>query len=406
MQTVLTALGLTQADMCRATRMSRSTASRLVTHGTWPARSAGLGKRAADVRTCVVTWLATHGATPEQLDAVPALPQNELAPASSYLAEAVPEAAPETIETAETTTEENMLLQNTTLTLEARAHFNLPRNPFVDDVQSCDDVYQTPSVRYVRAALLDAANNHGFLAIVGESGAGKSTLAEDLEERLKADKRDVLVIRPYVLAMEANDQKGKTLKSSHIAEAIAYALDPQLKCKSSPQARFQQVHDLLKASRRAGRRHLLLVEEAHGMPTATLKHLKRFLELKDGMQRLLGVALVGQPELRERLGSQNSEVREVMQRCEIVELQPLDNELEGYLRHKFSRFELKFEDVFAADAVEAIRARLVHTPRGGKPTDARSECYPLVVNNLVCRAMNAATRTGWHQVDAQVIAGC
>ncbi|MBB4845013.1 type II secretory pathway predicted ATPase ExeA [Paucibacter oligotrophus] len=315
-------------------------------------------------------------------------------------AEADPSAEPNQQEDA------TMLLQNQSLTPEAREHFRLPRSPFVDDVQTPDDVFQSPSVRYVRAALMDAANHHGFIAVVGESGAGKSTLAEDLEERIKAAGREVLVIRPYVLAMEQNDAKGKTLKSSHIAEAIAAALDPQLKVKSSPEARFAQVHALLKASRRAGRRHLLLIEEAHCLPTATLKHLKRFLELKDGMQRLLGVALIAQPELRDRLGSQNAEVREVMQRCEIVELSPLDADLEGYLRHKFARFDLKFEDVFAADAADAIRARLVHMPRGGKLGDARSICHPLVVNNLVSRAMNAAARAAWPQVDAQVIAGC
>lgn len=317
-----------------------------------------------------------------------------------------PEAAPETPKPTETPEEVEMLLQNQALTPEARQHFGLPRSPFVDDVQSPDDVFQSPSVRYVRAALMDCAQHHGFVAVVGESGAGKSTLAEDLEERIKAEGRDVMVIRPYVLAMESNDQKGKTLKSSHIAEAIAHALDPQLKVKSSPEARFRQVHELLKASRKAGRRHLLVIEEAHCLPTATLKHLKRFLELKDGMQRLIGVALIAQPELRDRLNSQNPEVREVMQRCEMVELDPLDNDLEGYLRHKFARFELRFEDVFAPDAADAIRARLVHVPRGGRAQDARSICHPLVVNNLVCRAMNAAARAGWPTVDAQVIAGC
>lgn len=302
--------------------------------------------------------------------------------------------------------DETMLLQNQSLSPEARQHFGLPRSPFTDDVQSPDDVFQSPSVRYVRAVLNDCANHHGFVAVVGESGAGKSTLAEDLEERIKAEGREVLIIRPYVLAMEQNDAKGKTLKSSHIAEAIAAALDPQLKVKSSPEARFAQVHQMLKASRRSGRRHLLLIEEAHCLPTATLKHLKRFIELKDGMQRLLGVALIAQPELRDRLTSQNAEVREVMQRCEIVELAPLDGDLEAYLRHKFARFDIKFEDVFDADAVDAIRARLIHIPRGGRPQDARSICHPLVVNNLVCRAMNAAARAGWPKVDAQVIKGC
>ena len=393
--TVMDDLGLTQSQLARATGLSRSATSRLVAHGQWPAKGETALRRKAEA------WLRAQGATPAQLLALFTTPK-KLAP-SVAAPEAVP---PEVPKPTETTEEKTMLLQNEALSLEARKHFGLPRNPFQDDVQTPDDVYQTPSVRYVRAALNDCAQHHGFLAVVGESGAGKSTLAEDLEERLKADKKDVLIIRPYVLAMEASDIKGKTLKSSHIAEAIAAALDPQLKVKSSPEARFRQVHELLKASHRAGRRHLLLIEEAHCLPGATLKHLKRFIELKDGMRRLIGVALIGQPELRDRLSSQNAEVREVAQRCEIVELEPLDAELEGYLRHKFARFDLRYEDVLAQDAADAIRTRLVHIPRGGKPQDARSECYPLVVNNLVCRAMNAATRAGWPQVDAQVIASC
>ena len=393
---LLRSLGIPQSDLCRATGLSRSAVGRICADGVWPAFGAD------QVFKKIETYLQTRSLTDDQLLAVRASLQSKSASARSHRAKAISEAP--TIETE--TKEEPMLLQNQALTPEARKHFKLPCNPFIDDVQSPDDVFQRPSVRYVRATLLDAAQHHGFVAIVGESGAGKTTLAEDLEERIKADKREVLVIRPYVLAMESNDQKGKTLKSSQIAEAIAYALDPQLKIKNSPQGRFQQVHDLLKASRRAGRRHLLLIEEAHCLPTATLKHLKRFLELKDGMQRLIGVALIGQPELRDRLGSQNAEVREVMQRCEVVELEPLDSELEAYLKHKFARFDLKYEDVLAPDAADAIRARLIYIPRGGKAADARSLCFPLVVNNLTCRAMNAAAVAHWPQVDAQVIKGC
>lgn len=393
---LLKSLGIPQSELCRATGLSRSAVGRICAEGVWPVY------RADQAFKKIEAYLRAHGLTEEQQRAVCAALKSKSASARSHRAKAISEVPTIEIETKE----EPMLLQNQALTPEARKHFKLPCNPFVDDVQSPDDVFQSHSVRYVRATLLDAAQHHGFVAIVGESGAGKTTLAEDLEERIKADKRDVLVIRPYVLAMEANDQKGKTLKSSQIAEAIAYALDPQAKIKNSPQGRFQQVHDLLKASRRAGRRHLLLIEEAHCMPLATLKHLKRFLELKDGMQRLIGVALIGQPELRDRLGSQNAEVREVMQRCEVVELEPLDSELEAYLKHKFARFDLKYEDVLAPDAADAIRARLIHIPRGGKAADARSLCFPLVVNNLVCKAMNAAARAGWPQVDAQVIAGC
>ena len=299
-----------------------------------------------------------------------------------------------------------MLLQNAALSLEARQHFNLPRNPFLDDVQTMDDVFQTPAIRYVRRALLDSALHHGFVAIVGESGAGKSTLAKDLEERIYNEGRDISIIRPYVLAMEESDTKGKTLKSSQIAEAVMRTLDPSATVKSSPEARFSQVETALKASARAGRKHLLLIEEAHCMPTTTLKHLKRWIELTERMRRLIGVALIAQPELKDRFAHAGPELREVAQRCEIVDLPPLDNEVEGYLRHKFARFDLPYEKVFAPDAADAIRARLIDMPRGGRPADARSVCHPLVVNNLVTRAMNEAARVGYPVVDAQVIAGC
>jgi type II secretory pathway predicted ATPase ExeA len=398
-------LGVTQSDLVKGVKLSRSTVSRMVREGDWPAR------RAVQVRDAVVALLAKRGAKPGQLrllpkvieNTPPVITTNKLAPASSQPAEAL---SKEVLLSNTTPKEDPMLLQNEALTPEAKKHFGLSRNPFVDDIQSCADVYQTQKIADVRAALLDAALNHGFIGVVGESGAGKSTLAEDLEERVKADKRDIIIIRPYVLAMEANDNAGKTLKSSQIAEAIAHALDPRLHVKSSAQARFTQVHDLLKASRNTGTRHLLLIEEAHCLPTATLKHLKRFLELKDGMRRTLGIALIAQPELLKLLNSNNHEVREVMQRCELVTLPPLDQDLEGYLKHKLRAFDVKFDEVFGKDAMDAIRQRLIHMPRDGKAKDAQSQCYPLMVNNLVCRAMNAATKAGWPTVDAQVIAKC
>jgi len=351
---------------------------------------------------------ATDGAAPVGAPEVVVRPKSgyfprpkKLAPAGYQQAEADP-----SIPATETEKEDNMLLVCEGLRPETRRHFNLPRNPFVDDIQTPADVYQSPSVRYVRAALMDCARHHGFIAVVGESGAGKSTLAQDLEERIKADGSDIVIIRPFVLGMEYSDDRGKTLKATQIAEAIITALDPHAILKLSSEARFRQLHALLKAGHRVGRRHLVLIEEAHCMPRATLKHLKRFLELVDGMQRLLGIALIAQPELLQVLSSQNAEVREVAQRCEIVTLDPLDGELEGYLQHKFNRFDLKLSDVFEPDAIDAIRTRLIRMPRGGKSTDAISVCYPLVVNNLVARAMNAAARMSWPKVTADVVAGC
>jgi type II secretory pathway predicted ATPase ExeA len=391
LQTILTANHISQGALGKAVALSKSAVSRIVAHGEWPRRDAGAPKRVAD-------YLLSQGVSQDALEII--FPVQEKAPDVVTHAEAVPEA------TTTATQEETMLLRYETLTQQALQHFGLVRSPFVDDVRTRADVFSNKNMRYVRAVLLDAAQNQGFIGLVGESGAGKSTLVDELEERITDEGHQIIIVRPSVLAMEENDEKGRTLKSGQIAEAIIRTLDPSASPKRSPEARDRQVHALLKSSRTAGYSVLLVIEEAHCLPIATLKHLKRFREIKQGLARLMGVCLVGQTELRARLSEQKAEVREVVQRCELVELEPLDNDLEAYLIHKFKRMDMTSDDVLAADAFDAIRARLIRMPRGGKPSDAISLCYPQVVNNLLTRAMNAAAMNGWPKVDAQVIGGC
>lgn len=391
LQAILTKHHISQGALGKALGLSKSAVSRIVAHGAWPRRDASAPKRVAD-------YLLSQGASPADIENIFT---QEKAPVVVTHAEAAPE-APIAIETQE----EMMLLRYEALNLQAKKQFGLARSPFVDDVRTRDDVFGSANTRYVRAALLDAALNHGFVAIVGESGAGKSTLACELEERIMADGRQVVIIRPYVLAMEADDTKGRTLKSAAIAEAIIRTLDPSATIKRTPDGRFNQLENMLKASRAAGYSHLVVIEEAHCMPKTTLKHLKRFLELRHGLSRLLGICLIGQPELLNLLSDKSPEVREVVQRCEIIELLPLDNDLESYLKHKFERVNIRIDDVVAGNAYDAMRERLIRVPRGGKTSDAISLCYPLAVNNLLTRAMNAAALNGWPKVDAQVIGGC
>lgn len=100
-------------------------------------------------------------------------PAKKLAPECLQHAEAVP-VNPNANPATETQEEEPMLLKNETLTPLARKHFALARSPFVDDINSRQDVFASQHSRYVRAAMLEAATNHGFIAIIGQSGSGKS----------------------------------------------------------------------------------------------------------------------------------------------------------------------------------------------------------------------------------------
>ena len=165
-------------------------------------------KGAAELREKLKKFFKVNGA------GIPASLRNE------------PEAAPAHPNESE---DDNMLLRKSTLTQAARQHFGIFKDPFNDEIATADDLFLTPDVRYVREAMYQTAAHGGFVAVVGESGAGKSTLREDLQDRINREGRQIVMIEPYVLAMEDNDIKGKTLKAVHIASAILEAVSPDTK---------------------------------------------------------------------------------------------------------------------------------------------------------------------------------
>ena len=293
-----------------------------------------------------------------------------------------------------------MLLRKQTLGVETLKHFGLKRDPFNQDINEVGDVFMSADAQYVRQFMQATVMHGGMLAVVGESGAGKSTLRLELIERMR-DKKGVIIIEPYVLAMEENDLLGKTLKSAAIAESILRCINPLSKPKRSPDARFAQVHDELRRSGQNGNKHVLIIEEAHALPTATLKHLKRFVELADGMKRLLSIILIGQPELAQKLSEKNNEVREVVQRCQVISLPSLGNDLEAYLAHKLSRPAVggALSKVINKSGLDAMRTRLT----AGSGAKAVSVAYPLMAANLLSAAMNIAAELGAAIVDEHIV---
>lgn len=301
----------------------------------------------------------------------------------------------------------DMLLRKQRLSQHAKEHFRLSRDPFALEPSDPDDVFLTPRLREVLADMESALLNGRFIAVAGESGSGKTTLRELLEERLK--NRSVKIIKPYVLGMEDNDKAGKTLRVAHIEEAIVRALDPSARVKRSSEARGHQVHELLKS---AGCPCAIVIEEAHALPIPTLKHFKRLRELKDGQRQLLGVLLIGQQELEDKLGTSKKEVREVMQRCELVRLEALGKHLDGYVAHRFARAGIVQSDqVFDVSALPAIAELLKDAVsqkvyEGDKTylkTSEVSLLYPLAVGNLAVAAMNKAADLGMAKVTGDAV---
>jgi type II secretory pathway predicted ATPase ExeA len=273
-------------------------------------------------------------------------------------------------------------------------HFGLFRDPFQNDVLSSDDVFLPINYREMREAMLWAARNGNLFAGVGDSGAGKTVLMRDVIESIQADSdQQIVVIQPTII--------DKTrLTASMITEAIIYDLMPDAKIRRTAEGKERQAQSLLRDSHKAGKRHVLVIEEAHDLSIHTLKLLKRFWEIVEGHRHLLGIILVGQPELQSKLDNYKHEARELINRLEIATLEPLGRELEAYLAMKFQRINKPMADILAPDACDALRTKLRRQVGNGLV----SLLYPLHVNVEITRAMNKAADLGAPLVDAAIIA--
>ncbi|WP_276681226.1 ExeA family protein [Thalassolituus oleivorans] len=369
-------LRLTRKWLAESLGLSRTAVSAICNHGQWPA-----SPEKEVLKQCITALLEGKGASAATLAAL-------------Y------ETTPDTNGT-QKREDLDMLLRKQPLFPDTKKHFGIFADPF-GELTDAAQVYDTPEVRYVRLALAQTLTSERFIAVCGESGAGKSTLRRDLIDRINRETLPVTIIEPYVLGLEDNDKKGKTLKSTDIAAAIIRTVDPQAKLRLSAESRYAQLHNVLRESRRAGNRHVLIIEEAHGLSIPTLKHLKRFYELEDGFNRLLSIVLIGQTELAEKLAENRSEVREVVQRIELITLDPLDNHLEGYLTHRLAAAGKQLGDIMDQGAIDALRNKLTvpSRQRGGKNI---SLLYPLAVGNQLIAAMNKAAEFGAPKVTADVI---
>ncbi|HET7273829.1 MAG TPA: AAA family ATPase [Longimicrobiaceae bacterium] len=276
---------------------------------------------------------------------------------------------------------------------DARTAFRLFRSPFDSDAMvngahdRLHELYVTTPRRFAEARLVQAFTGAGFVALYGEPGTGKSTLLERAR-RLAAERKPLEVIRP------ANVERRK-MTAAHISGEIIR----QLSTESVPRThnvRDAAATEILMQQYQQGRRVALVIDEAHELPSNTIKDLKRYHELSDGYIRLLAVILVGQTELADRLDrDRNHSLREAIIRCQLIHLPPLreKGDVRGYMETRFRWVSADLDAVWEREAVDELERKLAE----------HDQQLPVIIGNCAMAAMNLAYQRGNERVTADEV---
>jgi putative secretion ATPase (PEP-CTERM system associated) len=178
------------------------------------------------------------------------------------------------------------------------------------------------------------AQGEGFIVITGEIGAGKSTLAAHLLATID---------RQRLTAAQIVTSKLDGGELVHMATR-AFGLEVVGNDKTTALARIEQ---FLQEEARAGRRCLLVVDEAQNLSVEALEELRMLSNFQLGSHPLLQIFLLGQPEFRKLL-QESPALEQLRQR--VIATHHLDAmepaEVGPYVEHRLSRVGWKGNPAF------------------------------------------------------------
>ena len=179
------------------------------------------------------------------------------------------------------------------------SHFGLKEPPF--KITPNTEVFFTGGNR---GAVLDAliyaiTSGEGIVKVVGEVGSGKTMLCRMLQTILPDKIESIFLANPSVAPED-------------VLHAIAFELQLKLPKNADRLKVMQVLQTHLLARHAAGKQVVIFVEEAQGMPLATLEEIRLLSNLETKHDKLLQIVLFGQPELDENLNQTN--IRQLRER--------------------------------------------------------------------------------------------
>jgi putative secretion ATPase (PEP-CTERM system associated) len=227
------------------------------------------------------------------------------------------------------------------------------------------------------------AQGEGFITVTGEIGAGKSTLVGHLMANI--DRERLNAISLVSTQVEGDD----------MLRLVAQGLG--IDTRAVEKARLlDAVEQQLEAEMHAGRRTLLIVDEAQNLPVSALEELRMLSNFQVGGRALIQTVLLGQPEFRDKLAGPGLE--QLRQR--VIATHHLDamgaDEVESYIRHRLTLVDWQGEPEFGPAAFEAI-----HRYSGGIPRRVNQLAHRVLLNAAVENA-ELVTADAVHAVAADM----
>ena len=254
-------------------------------------------------------------------------------------------------------------------------HFGLREAPFLI----------TPHTEFFfaganRGATLEAliyaiTHDEGIVKISGEVDSGKTMLCRMLLEKLPPDVVTVYLANP-------------SISRDEILLAIADDLDVSLP-SDSPHQRLRALQDRLLEIHASGRKVVVMIDEAHAMPSESLEEIRLLSNLETSRHKLLHIVLFGQPELDVHLSSVG--MRQLKERItHNFALEPLHRkDIGNYLMFRIRAAGYRGPDLFTPRAIQLI--------------SKASEGLTRRINILADKAMLSAFSENRHQIDARQI---
>lgn len=215
-----------------------------------------------------------------------------------------------------------------------------------------DPAYLYPSRTHCEA--LDSLTEgilggRGFLALIAEPGMGKTTLLYQVLEGLRDTARAVFLFQTqcnsrqffqYLLSELEVDSTGMGLVAMH-----------------------NKLNEMLFAEMLAGKRFVLIVDEAQNLDDSVLETIRLLSNFETSNTKLLQIVLAGQPQLEEKLGQRR--LAQLLQRITVVKhLEALSpEETASYIRHRLKVAGHCGGALFEPEALALVAERSQGVPR-------------------------------------------